>query len=284
MMSINLKGGLGNQLFMIYSLMGISKKNNYEYLIDKQYNDKRKTYWNNILSHIPNCENINSKIYGETTIINENRYSQYMDIEIDKNEVPNILLNGYFQSFYYFENIRDEVFESILKQSSEITNKVDKIYNELKLKYKNKQLVFIHRRKTDYKDKIHGGYFQVLPMSYYEEALKQFDENECAFIIFSDEQSEALNEFEFLKYKEFIIEEDFIELLLMSKMDAAIIANSTFSAWGAYLMDYHRCKTIVCPKYWFSEWDIHRFDCFEKHWNFIENEEMFRNIDVDPMR
>ena len=73
-------------------------------------------------------------------------------------------------------------------------------------------------------------------------------------------------------------------MLLMSKMDGAIIANSTFSAWGAYLMDFYRCKTIVCPKYWFAEWDIHRLDCVEKHWNFVENVEMFKNVTVDPRR
>jgi len=39
-MSINLKGGLGNQLFQIFSLMGISKKNDYDYMIDKNYKDK----------------------------------------------------------------------------------------------------------------------------------------------------------------------------------------------------------------------------------------------------
>ena len=145
-------------------------------------------------------------------------------------------------------------------------------------------MVFIHRRSNDYTDPIHKGYYTVLPMNYYKEALKNFDENECVFIIFSDIQVKTMDEFSFLKHKEFIIEEDYIELLLMSKMDGAIIANSTFSAWGAYLMDYYRCKTIVCPKYWFAEWDIHRFDCMEKHWIFIENTEMFKNISIDPRR
>ena len=70
----------------------------------------------------------------------------------------------------------------------------------------------------------------------------------------------------------------------MSKMDGAIISNSTFSLWGAYLMDYYRCKKIVCPKYFFNEWDIHRYDFFEKHWIFIENQDTFRNVSVDPQR
>ena len=109
-MSISLKGGLGNQLFQIFSLIGIAEKNNYKYIIDKEYNDNRKTYWDNILSSIPNCSNKNEFKNSELFIVNENRYTQYMDIELNKNEMPNVMLKGYFQSFYYFENIRDKIF------------------------------------------------------------------------------------------------------------------------------------------------------------------------------
>ena len=289
MMSINLKGGLANQLFQIFSLMGISNKNDYDYMIDKNYKDNRKTYWENILSSIPNCEDkdleFSKRNNGEIYVVNENRYSQYTDIELNKKEMPNVLLKGYLQSFYYFDNIRDKVFDVLIKnQKPEIMKKVNTLYNNLKSKYQNKKLIFIHRRSTDYNDPIHKGYYQVLPMSYYKEALTHFNEDECIFIIFSYNQINSFDEFDFLKYKEFIIDEDYIELLLMSKMDGAIIANSTFSLWGAYLMDYYRCKQVVCPKYWFAEWDIHRFDCFEKHWTFIENQEMFRKVAVDPRR
>ena len=288
MMSINLKGGLGNQLFQIFSLMGIATKNNYKYIIDKSYTDNRKTYWDNILSTVPNCENkyleMQENEHTEIHQVNENRPTQYLDIELDNKEMKNVILKGYFQSFYYFENIRDKVFDIILKnQKQEILDKVDSLYNNLKIKYKNKKLIFIHRRSGDYTDPIHKGYYSILPISYYVDSLKYFDENECTFIIFSD-NIEAFSEFSFLKNKEYINEEDHIELLLMSKMDGAIIANSTFSAWGAYLMDYYRCKTIVCPKYWFSEWDIHRFDCLEKHWIFIENTQMFEDVKIDPRR
>ena len=288
MMSINLKGGLGNQLFQIFSLMSISKKNDYEYLIDKKYNDNRKTYWDNILSEIPNCADKDvemNKKEPEIFIVNENRSTQFMDIKLDKNEMQNVILKGYFQSFYYFESIRNKVFDIILKnQNEEIMKKVDDIHKKLKSIYQNKKLIFIHRRAGDYTDPIHKGYYSILPMSYYREALKNFDQNECAFIIFSDVQVKTMDEFALLKHKEFIVEEDYIELLLMSKMDGAIIANSTFSAWGAYLMDYYRCKTVICPKYWFAEWDIHRLDCMEKHWIFVENTEMFKNVTVDPKR
>jgi hypothetical protein len=295
-MSINLKGGLGNQLFQIFSLMGIAKKNDYKYILDKSYTDNRKTYWDNILSEIPNCENKLLKMHEDNTEnvinetseihqVNENRSTQYLDITLNKDEMRNVFLKGYFQSFNYFENIRDNVFDILIKnQNGDIMKKVNEIYHKLKTKYQNKKLVYIHRRSGDYTDPIHKGYYAVLPMNYYKEALKNFDQNECAFIIFSDVPNQCKDEFSFIKNKEIIQEEDYIELLLMSKMDGAIIANSTFSAWGAYLMDYYRCKTVVCPKYWFTEWDIHRFDCMEKHWIFVENTEMFRNVSVDPRR
>jgi len=169
-------------------------------------------------------------------------------------------------------------------QKIDILKKVENVYNKLKSKHQNKKLIFIHRRIGDYKDPVHKGYYSVLPMSYYKEALKYHNQEECVFIVFTDTYQQTKEEFAFLKYKEFIIEDDHIELLLMSKMDGAIIANSTFSAWGAYLMDYYRCKTVVCPKYWFAEWDIHRFDCLEKHWNFVENTDMFRDVKDDPRR
>ena len=44
-------------------------------------------------------------------------------------------------------------------------------------------------------------------------ALEHFNENECVFIIFSD-SLQAKSEFTFLKHKEFIEDEDYIELLL----------------------------------------------------------------------
>lgn len=288
-MSINLKGGLGNQLFQIFGLMGIAEKNNYQYIIDKNYKDNRKTYWDNILSEIPNCYNKEKKMnLNENTElyqVNEFRSTQYMDITLDNNDKYNVILNGYFQSFYYFEHIRDKVYDILLKhQKTDIMKKVDDIYHNYKTKYQNKRFIFIHRRIGDYNDPVHKGYYSVLPMSYYKEALKYFDQDKCVFFIFSDSHKQAKEEFAFLKHKEYVMEDDYVELLLMAKMDGAIIANSTFSAWGAYLMDYYRCKTIVCPKYWFAEWDVHRFDCMEKHWNFVENTDMFRDVKVDPRR
>jgi hypothetical protein len=288
--TIKLYGGLGNQLFQLFSLIGIAKKNGYEYLIDKQYNGDRKSYWNTILHSLPNCENVTeiTKNIENPSILRENRFSEYMNINLDKTKHKSVFLDGYFQSFYYFEHIRDFVFETIIKnQSKDLLEKINKKHQELKDKYQNKQLIMIHCRKGDYNNKIHNDYYPILSMEYYNKAISHFDKDECAFMIFSDDIETTKKEFEtiILKNKEFIsLEEDYIEFLLMTRMDGAIISNSTFSLWSAYLMDYHRTKKIVCPKYFFREWDIHRLDFFEKHWNFIENTEVFRDVKVDPKR
>ena len=285
--TIKLYGGLGNQLFQLFSLIGIAKKNDYNYLIDKQYISDRKSYWDNILHALPNCQNSFEMLSKEhISTLKENRFSEYMHIELDKNKHKNVLLDGYFQSFYYFEHIRDFVFDTVLKnQSKELLDKVDTKYRELKNKYSDKQLIMIHCRRGDYNNKLHNNYYPILSMEYYNKALSYFNQDECAFIIFSDEIETTKTDFKFLKHKEYIsLEEDYLEFMLMTRMDGAIIANSTFSLWAAYLMDYYRNKKIVCPKYFFREWDIHRLDFFEKHWIFVENREVFKDVKIDPRR
>lgn len=283
MFSIKLQGGLGHQLFQVFSLMGISEKNSYSFSLNDD--DMKREYFNTIMKNVKlnNNEKLNSDDTNseEIFVVNESRFTQYTDIVLDKNVMPNVLLNGKFQSFQYFEHIRDKVYEMLLKnQTTVISNRVNNYLKTFREQHKNKKLISIHRRtkfnKSDYKEP--------LPMSYYHDSLKYFNEDECVFVIFSDDQLNTLQEFDFLKHKQFVVDDDYLELLLMSKMDGAIIANSTFGLWGAYLMDYYRCKTVVCPKYWFKEWDVHRLDFFEKHWTFIENTDMFRNVIVDPRR
>lgn len=278
-MSIQLKGGLGSQLFQIFSLMGIAEKNNYEYSIIKSNKSLKHNYFDNILSNVKNTRNTDDQDC-EMFVVNENRFSQYTDITLDKDKMNNVYLKGLFQSFQYFDNIKDKVFDILLKeQKKDIMSTVNEYYNNLRTKHKNKKLVFVHARYFSEKDT----YRKTLPTSYYLEAFKYFDD-ECVFVIFSDNQFETLNKFSNIKNTEYIVDEDYIELLLMSKMDGAIISNSLFSLWGAYLMDNCKCKTVVCPKYWYQEWDIHRLDYFHKHWKFVENTDMYSNVVVDPRK
>jgi hypothetical protein len=290
--TICLKGGLGNQLFQIFSVWGICKFNDYTFYLNKNsVCPSVRKILNNLIEELNT--NFHSSPSTNPSSIHQHRFSQYSQVVLKKEDVPHVLFNGYFQSFYFFENYRDVVFDYLLKQQDPtIMNKVDSIHNSIRLKHPNKQLVFVHRRKGDYQHPVHNGYYAILSFDYYRKAFAEFDQENTCFVVFSDDPENTQKEFDkefpnvtkVYTHDDHSVSNDYIDLLLMSKMDGAIIANSTFSCWGAYLMDFHRTKTVVAPKYWFAEWNTHRLDFFEKHWKLIENTEVYQNVAIDPKR
>lgn len=287
--TIQLKGGLGNQLFQIFGTLGICKLNDYQFYLDKSMVRSSIKHLLKSLVEELHSKFLERPVDVEIASIQQQRFSQYSLVKLQTSEVPHVIFNAYFQSFYFFEHCRDLVFDHLInKQDSQLMNQVDTLHQSIVSQFPNKQLVFVHRRKGDYADPIHNGYFAILSMDYYQKAFEKFNQENTCFVIFSEDQDDTKQEFDqhFPNLTKFYVEylHDYIELLLMSKMDGAIIANSTFSSWGAYLMDYHRTKTIVAPKYWFAEWNIHRLDFLESHWTLIENNEVYQHVTVDPKR
>ena len=117
-----------------------------------------------------------------------------------------------------------------------------------------------------------GENYILLREDYYKKAMKKMP-SETKFLIFSDDIDFCKNLFtkkngflniEFLDQKN----KDFIDLELMSKCEHNIIANSTFSWWGAFL-NQNSNKIVVSPKLWFFD----RMDLFnteEKQNKYIE--------------
>ena len=88
-------------------------------------------------------------------------------------------------------------------------------------------------------------------MDYYKSALELFD-SDREVIIFSDD-TEWCKEQELFEDDRFAVAEggdQFYDLCLMSMCDDFIIANSTFSWWGAWLANRGK---VVAPKNWFGE-------------------------------
>jgi TFIIF-interacting CTD phosphatase-like protein len=95
--------------------------------------------------------------------------------------------------------------------------------------------------------------------------MKYFESN-AHFVIFSDDIQYCKNNFSNIKNVSFIEDKDYIELLLMSKMDGAIIANSTFSWWGAWL-NSNPNKIVIAPKKWFGDrCDLNESDIIPSNW------------------
>lgn len=278
-MTVYIEGGLGNQLFQVFSMWGIAKKHGYEPIIDSSDinnypgNTWRPTYWKSWLGHIPNCDSVANLMATNShqSILSIDEYNTTYpdDIKQLRDRGDNIMLRGYLQSSKYFENIREWVMDMLLNKIPEsVKARVDTLYDGIAKKYgEGQQFVMIHRRKTDYHTL---SYHFVLDMSYYNKALEYFDADKTTFVVFSDDPEDTAGEFSHLPHVEYVKDEDYIELLLMSRMDGAIIANSSFSWWGAYLMDKDRTKTVVCPERWYNDpAPDHAHHKFESHWKII---------------
>lgn len=257
MIYLELMGGLGNQLFQIFCGIAYSFENNIEFKIIRNKFDKvspldniskRPTYWDNFLINLSKmtCDNINILTYNEPSYI-------YNKIPIIN---KNFKINGYFQSPKYFENYYKSIIEII---------QLDKQKTETKEKYKeyfNNKIISLHFRIGDYtkKPNIHP----ILDLNYYINAIKFILEKDdtCDTILYFNEEQDnntvenmikdikkSYPQLNFIQCSNNI--QDWEQLLLMSCCQHNIIANSSFSWWGAYF-NLNPEKIVCYPNVWFG--------------------------------
>ena len=163
----------------------------------------------------------------------------------------NILLQGYWQSEEYFKNISGKIRDEIkIKDKECLIN--DEIYEEIN----RTNAVCVHIRLTDFLSKKNDRFAQCT-LAYYlkgVELIKKKVENP-RFYIFTDDVKLAQSMFKFGSVPVFYISQKYTDIesfKLMSSCKYFIIANSTFSWWGAYLSEYQQ-KIVICPEKWFND-------------------------------
>lgn len=154
---------------------------------------------------------------------------------------------GYWQNFKYFEDIADEIRTDFQFQK-DLSQKNQRVLEKIK----KTNSVSIHVRRGDYlKDSLLGG---LCGIDYYEQGIKYIQSNVTSpkFFIFSDDIPwcrENLN----LPGSEIISwnnqSSSYIDMQLMSSCKHHVIANSSFSWWGAWLNENPN-KIIIYPKKW----------------------------------
>jgi len=162
-----------------------------------------------------------------------------------------IYFNGYWQSHHYTDLIRQELIHSFVP-TSDISRVNSKITSEIILR----QSVAVHIRRGDYAENsdarnIHG----LCTLEYYYLSINYIRQKiqDPVFYIFSDDSDwvkRSLN----LKGKVYYISHNkgsmaYWDLMLMKKCKYFILANSTFSWWGAYLSEYQN-KIVIAPEKW----------------------------------
>lgn len=234
-------GRLGNQMFQIATTIGVGMDNGLNYY----FNDWKCSY-----THSDFNEFMENKLINDPTGKMEFNYQEpgfgYNKIELESNF--NYGLKGYFQSEKYFKKHRDLILETFRLSED--------FKNILKGKYWDilDNSCSLHIRRGDYIDK--QDYHPLVSLEYYKDALKEIYGNDFInvnILVFSDDikwcKENLLIENANVHYITNNV--DILDLYLMTMCDNNIIANSSFSWWGAWL-NQNDNKKVVAPKAWFG--------------------------------
>ena len=278
MIYIEIMGGLGNQLFQIFCGIAYSLENKVPFKINTNKNDLvspvdnvsiRPTYWHNFLSNLSKFtyqQNLIIPTYNEPTFIH--------------NKIPSInedfKLRGYYQSYKYF----DGQFTNICKMINLDTQKKE-IYEKYNHYFNNKKVICIHFRIGDYIK--NQATHPILNSDYYIKSINCLNSQLQNFfnyeILYFGEQADNTIIHSFIREINIIFKNkytiidynipDWEQLLIMSLCEHNIIANSTFSWWGAYFNN--NVNKIVCyPSLWFGKnCNNNVKDLFPDSWNNI---------------
>lgn len=256
-LTCNIVGGLGNQLFQIFATMSLAMKhqmkfqflaNDHTGIIGK---NERITYWRTLLYRLKPFLLNDITLFPEMTIVEETSF-HYVPVVI--NQDVDTCLSGYFQSEKYFK----DNFQALYKMLG-----IEKLKAPLScLCPSNQTTISLHFRLGDYKTLIDQYY--IMNTEYYEAALTHLlsldSTVNMAFYFCEDKDvDEVLMTIQHLQSCFPTIEfirapsalQDWQQMLLMSCCQHNIIANSSFSWWGAYL-NMNPSKIVCYPSKWFN--------------------------------
>lgn len=232
-------GRLGNQLFQIAATIGLATKHN-------------------MLPAFPNWEyskyfNLSGKVVKMSpedilnAVNNKNDWQRYTEIffnhtniELDSN--CNIDLIGYFQSEKYFAHCAKMILGYLCFNAGGVNPPYFPEFNSCA----------VHVRRGDY---VNHPCYHSINLNYYREAIDHMDQSTTLYI-FSDDIAWCKANFtkEITLNRPLVFVEgnsDIVDLYLMAHCRNHIIANSTFSWWGAWL-GQSSTQTVIAPDKWFA--------------------------------
>lgn len=280
-LTVYCQGGLGNQLFQFAAGYVLAKKNKINLRINiESYNSYDRKFE---LDRFPEIRKLNIlEIKNYDFFANIYLYLYYKFYKIlkksgiykfvnffflDKQKfekspfifngallkekiVKDVLIKGFFQSEKYFIDYKKIVLK--LFKFPKIKDKL--VHKHLNL-IKNENSVAIHIRRGDYLNNPKARYFHgILKEDYYKKSISYFKKRvkNPVFFIFSDDIELVKKTFFFFNKEKFIFidtKSSINDLHLMSNCKHFIIANSTFSWWGAWLSK-NKHKIVCAPKRW----------------------------------
>jgi hypothetical protein len=253
-------GGLGNQLFIISTVLAYGKLLNKKVVFEKKDHSPssifRRVYWNSIFKNLTLMDDFSSI---EWQPIFEEQIKSTIHFP------KNTLLKGHFGNFNFFDPYKDYIRE---------VYEMDRMQKDLSLKkHPFKKEIGIHFRLGDYKNlqEIHP----LLPDSYYRNALRECYTGKEKILLFCERSDHHLvrkrlpnifRDFKNVDYEFYINEknDELLEMIRISVCEKIIIANSTYSWWSAY---FSVESYVYLPSKWFHE--PVQDELFYKHWKKV---------------
>ena len=253
-------GRFGNQMFQYAALKGIAANRGFKYAIPPEHPQVQIDNYG--LLEAFNLSYNNIEFTQHKTIVQERHF--HFDEKVF-NECPdNANIYGFFQSEKYFKHIENDIRKDFtfkdnwLEPCKEFRSQI------------GEEVIFLHVRRGDPNLADKRGFkwaytnlqstHPTQPLEYYEKALAEFDDN-LPVVVFSD-SIEWCKKQEIFQGDRFMFSEPedkhsdgalmpFIDMCLMSLCDHAIIANSSMSWWGAWLIQNPN-KKVIAPSMWFG--------------------------------
>ena len=259
MITARFMGRLGNQMFEYAMARAQAKRLGVELVLDttlyRQDHPFQLTQWSGVRERI---------VIGSKITIREQGmpYNEAIANRIKDGDV----IQGYWQSEKYFLNIAAEI-----RQAFTPLRPFDIASTRIVHHMEQENSVAVHVRRGDYLKEPHKSHHGVLDTDYYQEARKFLLKYGSGyhFYIFSEDTEWCKENFESDDVT--IIEPGFEsrDLYMMAQCRHAIIANSTYSWWGAWLGDGKLNpldRIVVAPKKWFDQAKENYSDVVPERW------------------
>lgn len=285
MIIVNLKGGLGNQMFQYAFGRKLSIAKKFELKLDKTGYDRNRyrSYGLGIFklqSDFATDNEIKNLKYPYDLVSKGWRWFKFKILRLQYiGWFPKMLdvkdksyLDGFWQSYKYFDDIRD----TLIKDFS-LKIPLEETHLEIVEKISSVNSVSLSVRRTDYLLPANFKMMGVCSENYYQKAIELIESKveNPNFFIFTDDVDWVKNNIKINHPVTYISElskdkplTDYQELILASKCQHNIIANSSFSWWGAWL-NTNPDKIVIAPDKWFNNDSIKIDDIIPPTWTKI---------------
>ena len=281
MIVVKLTGGLGNQMFQYAAGRALANRHQTQFLLDIRGFEKQslREFALDRLSIHANVASENDMRQWPDWSRKPAAWLQKIGISTNRYKQPsfafdprwnalsdNTLLEGYFQSERYFLEI-----QFILKREFLLKSTLLGVNRDIEKLTTSTESVMIHIRRGDYVSnpkalKTHG----LCSLTYYENAIEHIRSKvkDPKFFIFSDDPDWTRTHLSLGDQATYIAgnaDAPEIDLCLMTRCKHFIVANSSFSWWGAWLGGDEQSIRIA-PRPWFDKATFDEIDLIPNAW------------------